>query len=44
MNRSVVMLTMGDFDSRMLGLGVAIGLGLLVGLQREVADKRIGQY
>jgi uncharacterized membrane protein (DUF4010 family) len=33
---------MGDIDSRILGLGVAIGLGLLVGLQREFADKRIG--
>ena len=33
---------MEDFDSRMLELAVAIGLGLLVGLQREVAEKRIG--
>ena len=33
---------MGDIDSRMLGLAVATGLGLLVGLQREVADERIG--
>ena len=33
---------MGDIDSRMIGLAVAIGLGLLVGLQREIADKRIG--
>lgn len=33
---------MGDIDPRMLGLAVAVGLGLLVGLQREFAEKRIG--
>ena len=33
---------MSDFDPRLIGLAVAIGLGLLVGLQREVAEKRIG--
>ena len=34
---------MDDIDPRILGLAIAIGLGLLVGMQREwVADKPIG--